>query len=170
MQSDDVRSFFDRAYLGVWELCGREVTVTISRVVAGDLVAQGNRKSKKPIVYFEKTEKGLVLNKTMMKAIAGLYGYKASDWIGKRITLYPTTTSFGSETVDCIRVRPTVPKTRSQGIASQQVDQAVRSRQERARDSAERAYERELGPVRDADPDEARAAVEEAIADVEPVQ
>jgi hypothetical protein len=158
-QSDDVRSMFDRLYLGVWDLCGRDVTVTIAKVVAGDLVAQGGRKSKKPIVFFEKTEKSFPLNKTNMKTIAGMYGYKASDWVGKRITLFPTQTSFGSETVEAIRVRPTVPKTRSQGIASQPVDPDIRARQDRA-----------AGRVHDVDPAIAAAAIEEDLADEEPVQ
>lgn len=147
----DVRSMFDRAYLGCWDLQGRDVTVTIARVVAGTLTAQGGRTSKKPVVYFERTEKGFALNKTNMKTIAAMYGYKAEDWVGKRITLYPTQTSFGSETVEAIRVRPTIPKSRSasQGIVSQPVDEAIRAQQDRA-----------AGRARDADPIEAANGVE----------
>jgi hypothetical protein len=163
MQSDDVRGMFDRQYLGVWDLAGRDVTVTIARVVAGELTAQGGRKSKKPVVYFEKTEKALPLNKTNMKTIAGMYGFRASDWVGKKITLFPTQTTFGSDTVEAIRVRPMVPKGRSQGVVSQPVDPAIRARQDRAagRVNGEQAH--------DVDPAVAAAAIEESLGE-EPAQ
>lgn len=138
-QSTDYRSMFDRDYLGVWDLQGRDVTVRIARVVAGTLTAPGGRKSKKPVVYFEKTEKGLALNKTNAKTIAGMYGNDTSAWIGKRITLYPTMTDFGGQPVEAVRVRPTVPQAKSRGVASQPVDPDVRARQEAARDAAEAA-------------------------------
>lgn len=105
----DYRSMFDRDYLGHWDLAGRDVTVTIRDVKAGKLTAQGGRTSKKPVIYFEGKEKGLACNKSNGKTIAGMYGANTDDWIGKRITLFPTTTTFGSEVVDCIRVRPKIP-------------------------------------------------------------
>lgn len=111
----DYRSMFDRDYLGHWDLEGRDVTVTIREVKAGTLTSQGNRKSKKPIVYFQGKEKGLALNKTNGKIVAQLYGNDTEQWAGQRITLYATKTQFGSETVDCIRVRPHVPRDKSQG-------------------------------------------------------
>jgi hypothetical protein len=105
----DYRAMFDRDYIGSWDLGGKDITVTISKVSAGELTAQGGRKSKKPIVWFAGKEKGLVLNKTNAKAIAGMDGTDTRQWVGKLVTIYPTTTSMGSETVDCIRVRPRVP-------------------------------------------------------------
>lgn len=132
MQSDDVRAMYDATFLGAWDLCGREWVVTIAKVKQGELVAQGNRKSKKPVVYFEHTKKPLALNKTNMRTIAGMYGYRASEWVGKRITIYPTQTMFGPDTVDAIRVRPTIPQGRGQGVASQPVDPAMRAKQDRA--------------------------------------
>lgn len=105
----DYRAMFDRDYIGAWDLQGKDVTVTISRVQAGELTAQGGRKSKKPIIWFEGREKGLVLNKTNAKTIAAMYGTDTTEWPGKRITMFPTTTTMGSDTVDCIRVRPQVP-------------------------------------------------------------
>jgi hypothetical protein len=105
----DYRTMFDRDYLGAWDLTGREVTATISRVAGGELTGQGGRKSKKPLVYFEGKEKALACNKTNAKTIAALYGANTDGWVGKAITMYPTTTSMNGETVDCIRVKPAVP-------------------------------------------------------------
>ena len=105
----DYRGMYDRDYIGAWDLQGRDVVVTIARVEAKELVSQGNRKNKKPVVYFDGTEKGLALNKTNGKAIAGMYGTKTEDWIGRKITIYATRTQMGGEEVDCVRVRPTPP-------------------------------------------------------------
>ena len=104
-------TMFDRDYLGSFDLQGRDVTVTISKVVGGQLTAQGGRKSKKPICYFDGKEKGLICNKTNSKTIASMYGNYVEAWVGKRITLYVSTTNNpdGSGSVECIRIRPTVP-------------------------------------------------------------
>lgn len=111
MTKTDFRSMYDRDYIGHWDLPeGRDTIVTISKVEAATLTAQGNRKSKKPVIHFEGKEKGMCLNKTNGKAIMGMYGPLVEDWIGKRIALYPTTTQFGSDQVACIRVRPNVPQ------------------------------------------------------------
>lgn len=99
---------FDREYIGAWDL-PHDVTVTISRVVAGELVGEGGRKAKKPIVYFEGKDKGFAANKTNCKIIAAMYGTDTRKWVGRSITLYPTTTEMGGKTHDCIRVRPQIP-------------------------------------------------------------
>ena len=105
----DYRTLFDRDYLGHFDLQGREVTVTITKVIGGTLTAQGGKKSKKPVCYFEGKEKGLICNKTNSKTIAGMYGNFTEGWLGKKITLYASTTEVGGETVECIRIRNKVP-------------------------------------------------------------
>ena len=105
----DYRTMFDRDYISHFDLDGKEVTVKIVSVKAGELTANGGKKTKKPVIYFEGAERGLALNKTNSKTIAGLYGNKTEDWIGKRITMFTTTTSFGGEVMDCIRIKPQIP-------------------------------------------------------------
>lgn len=109
----DVRTMFDKQYLYAYDLQGRDVTVTIAKVVGGTLVGTGGKSNKKPIIFFNGTTKGLALNITNAKTIASMYGnsFKSEDWIGKRVTLYPARTSFGGTEMDCIRIRPTIPKT-----------------------------------------------------------
>lgn len=101
----------DREYLFAFDLKGKDCTVTIDRIVAGTLVGTGGKKTRKPLAFFKEGSSGkpLGLNATNCKAIAALYGNETDNWVGKRITIYPTTTNFGGETVECIRVRPTVP-------------------------------------------------------------
>ncbi len=105
----DYRTMFDSEHLYAFHLQGREVTLQIDRVKAGELVGERGKKSKKPLVYFKGKEKPLALNKTNAKVIAGLYGKSVEAWAGKLVTIFPTTTQFGNETCDCIRVRPAIP-------------------------------------------------------------
>ena len=104
------KSMMDRDFIFAFDLNGKEVTVTIARVEAGSLTGSGGRKTKKPVVYFEGKEKGLALNATNCKTVAKLYGNYTEKWIGRQVTLYPTTTEMAGETVECIRVRPQMPK------------------------------------------------------------
>lgn len=113
----DVRKMYDKDFLYAYDLEGRDVTVTIERVTQGTLTGKGGKSNKKPVLYFRGTTKGLGLNITNARTIAALYGsFDSEAWVGKRITLYPTTTTFGSETMDCIRIRNYLPKGKPETI------------------------------------------------------
>lgn len=103
------RSLFDNEHIGAWDLEGRDVVVTISAVRGATITGDGGRTSKKPILAFDGKQKTMVCNKTNAKIIAGLYGNDTTAWVGKSVTLYPTTTQMGGEVKECIRVRPTAP-------------------------------------------------------------
>lgn len=106
----DYRTFFDKDYIGAWSLPeGKDVTVTITKVVGGQLTGVGGRKTRKPVIYMKGTEKGLALNATNSKTIAGMYGNHVEEWAGKRVTLFKSTTTFGSEQMECVRIRPRIP-------------------------------------------------------------
>lgn len=105
---------FDSQWLYAHDLLGRDVVVTFARVVAARVKDSEGKEQKKPVAYFKesKDNRGLVLNKTNCKVVAALYGAETDKWIGRRVTLFPTTTSAFGQTVDCIRIRPTVPPTK----------------------------------------------------------
>jgi hypothetical protein len=105
------KSMTERDFLYAFDLQGKDCTLTVEKVTGGELTGQGGKKTKKPLCYFVESKSGkpLALNATNCKTIAAMYGNDTDNWLGKRITLFPTTTSFGSETVECIRVRPQVP-------------------------------------------------------------
>lgn len=106
----DYRAMFDREMLGAFELLGKDVTVTIERVEAGVLTSEGNKKTKKPVLSFKGKDRKLAINKTNGKILAGMFGNDVRNWAGKSITLYATTTKFGRDTVECIRIRNQAPK------------------------------------------------------------
>jgi len=105
----DYRLMYDSQALFAVHLGGKDHTLRIAKVIAGEVVGEGGRKSKKPLVYFEGKELGLALCKTNARIIAGMYGNDTRKWVGQTITIYPTRTQFGKEMVDCIRVRPGAP-------------------------------------------------------------
>lgn len=108
--SDDWRTFFDKEYAGAWDLPPEGATVVFERVKVGELVGQNNKKAKKLVAWFRGAKKPMAFNVTNCKTVAAMYGNRTADWIGKAITIYPTQTSFGGATVDCIRVKPSVPQ------------------------------------------------------------
>jgi hypothetical protein len=104
------KSMFDASeFLFAFDLDGKDVVVQIAKVEAGTITGKDGRKAKKPMVVFRGSSKKLALNKTNAAIVAKLYGTDPTKWVGKWLTLYPTTTSFGGEIVDCIRVRPLAP-------------------------------------------------------------
>lgn len=114
------RLMFPTDYVAAPELQGRDVAVTIKSVSIDEMPLAGTtKKEKRPIVQFEETPKKLVLNKTNAKTLAKLLGVQTMEWIGRRVTLYPTTTKFGPETVDCIRVRDKLPPAKSKSSTKQ---------------------------------------------------
>lgn len=112
----DYRTQFDKDTLAAWDLKGRDVTLTIASWKQDKVGGfDGKKASKKIYIRFKEKQKNgdpikpFVCNITNAATIAGMYGKVVESWIGKRITLYPTTTSFGRQTVDCIRIRPEIP-------------------------------------------------------------
>ena len=108
------RTLQDRDYLGHFDLVDSsgspvDVTVTIAKVEARGIKSERGTK-KGAVIGFLGKEKAMIFNTTNLKTLAGMYGDQYEAWIGKRCTLYSTTTSSPEGTVGCIRVRPTVPK------------------------------------------------------------
>lgn len=64
----------------------------------------------KIVLSFQGKEKTLVLNKTNARRIAEQFGNNTDNWSGSEIILYPDKTEFQGKMVDCIRVRPSLPK------------------------------------------------------------
>lgn len=105
-------------YLASHDLNGKDVVLTIRRLVVEDLKTERGTE-RKPVVYFLETqrraekenvdEKRLVLNRTNAGTIASLYGNEVNDWAGKRITLYSVPVSAFGKEVEAIRVRPVAP-------------------------------------------------------------
>lgn len=108
-ENDDYRLYFDANSLGAHHLMGQPVVVVIEKVERGK-AGHGNKAERKPILHFKGKKLPFITNKTNARTIAALYGKRTSQWVGKAIELYPTTTKFGPDTVDCIRVSARMPE------------------------------------------------------------
>ncbi len=99
-----ISAAFPSNYLKCVDLGGQPRIVNVRTCVMEEL-GQGKDKEKKPVLYFEKGPKGLVLNVTNANTITKVYGDDTANWTGKPIEIYPTQTEFRGDMVDAIRVR-----------------------------------------------------------------
>lgn len=117
-EADDIRAFYDTDVFRVWHLVGKERTFKIARV---QRITKNDRgEVTKRAILRMSDSKGrdvplpLELNPTNRKVISGLYGLNPKAWIGRTITLYPTTCDSPQGVTDCLRVRPYVPGSRGE--------------------------------------------------------
>ena len=106
----DARTLFPKEYVAAHDL-PEDVTLTISRVQMEDIKTDAGTE-RKPVLHFSEMDKRpkdkrkrMILNITNMRSIAKLHGFETDEWVGKKITLYPTTCPAFGEIRDCIRVR-----------------------------------------------------------------
>jgi hypothetical protein len=103
----NINESFPSNYLKASDLGDSSPIVTIERVEHEPV---GRDREMKAVLYFAGKEKGVVLNKTNAKKITDLVGSpETDDWSGFKIRLFATTTEFGGETVECIRVKAAGP-------------------------------------------------------------
>lgn len=102
----NINNVYPSKYVSAGDLKGRDVTVTISRLA---IEKMANNNEERPVLYFDRADKGMVLNKTNASTIAALYGPETDNWPGKSITLFGTDVDFQGSRVPAIRVRPAVP-------------------------------------------------------------
>jgi len=92
------------------DLGGRDIILTVKAVEIATFNDDDNKK-RKPILSFLETDKTFVCNKVNSMSIGDSHGYETEHWPGKKITMYPSRTSFGGSMVDCIRIRPPIAST-----------------------------------------------------------
>lgn len=97
----NINAAFPSAYLKAADLNGQRVTVTMSHVKEEKI-----GEDKRPVLYFQGKEKGIVLNKTNANSIASAYGFDTDDWAGQRIEIFPMDVEFQGKMVEAIRVKP----------------------------------------------------------------
>lgn len=104
-----ISAAFPSEYLKAADLQEQNVRVVMSHV---EIKEVGD--DRKPILYFQGKEKGLVLNKTNANNIALVYGDDTDEWTGKELVLFPTMVDYQGRSVDAIRVRAPSNKDRGQ--------------------------------------------------------
>lgn len=104
-----LNDLFPSSYLKAADIEGHSPIVTIASIQVEEL-GQDEAKEKKPVLYFEGKERGLVLNHTNANTIALITGSEETDqWVGKRIKLFVEIVPFKGKAVKAIRVRNADP-------------------------------------------------------------
>ena len=98
-------------YLGAYSLDpGQDMILTIKTVQREMITGTGGKKEECPVCHWQEDQKPMIFNVINMKTIAKMYGSDTDGWIGKRVQIYATTTKFGSDTVECLRIRKDPPE------------------------------------------------------------
>ena len=112
-------------YIGAYSLNeGEDLTVKIDYVVREMITGTGGKKEECTVAHLV-GQKPFILNATNSKSIAKLYGPYIEDWAGKPITLFASTTKLAGETVECLRIRPTVAKRQPPKITDERLNAAL---------------------------------------------
>ena len=98
-------------YLGAYSLeAGKDMVLTIASVQREMITGTGGKKEECPVCHWKEDQKPMIFNVVNMKTIAKMYGSDTDGWIGKRVQIYATTTKFGGDTVECLRIRKDPPE------------------------------------------------------------
>lgn len=112
-------------YIGAyWLDPGQDKTVQIDYVVREQITGAGGKKDECTVAHLL-NEKPFILNATNCKTIAKMYGNFIEDWAGQPITVYATTTKMAGEVVECLRIRPSIPKPMRQSITDARLEKAI---------------------------------------------
>jgi len=117
----DIRALYEKDFLGQWDCCDGDLTLTIAGIEQTEVAQpKTNKKVKKVVMTFKETEKKMVLNATNRDIIAKMLGtYDYTKWPGHKVTLYKDAgVRFAKETVGGLRVRPKVME--SSGLVCEQ--------------------------------------------------
>lgn len=101
-------------YLGSWdldEMPGREITLTIDRIVDEEVVNNGKKEVCTACYWTDKAFKPMILNVTNKKTICKLYKTKDTDKLrGKAVTIGIDKVKAFGDVYDALRIRPRIPK------------------------------------------------------------
>ena len=101
---DTYSELYPGRFLKADMLKGKHVTLTIKNIDIEELVGEKNKAEPKVVVSFAERPLEYVCPKTNGFCMKRMFGNDPHQWIGKRITIYPTTTKFGRDDVECIRI------------------------------------------------------------------
>jgi hypothetical protein len=85
-------------------LKGKKVCLTVKDIFIENMEGEKKKKEPKVVVSFVERPLELVFAKTNGHCLKRMFGSDPHLWVGKRVVLFPSTTTFGAEIVECIRI------------------------------------------------------------------
>ena len=111
MSETHYKKLINPDYLGAYSLDpGKDMILTIKSVSRETITGTGGKTEECPVCRWAEDQKPMILNVTNMKTIAKMYGPYIENWAGKKVQIYATTTKFGGDTVECLRIRKDPPE------------------------------------------------------------
>ena len=104
-----VDTIFPSRFLKAADFADRDFVLCIASLSFDEFDRDDGGKETRPVLWFTKTDKGFVLNKTNANMIASLHGAETDDWVGKLIALGTENVSFRGNVAPALRVRGHVP-------------------------------------------------------------
>jgi hypothetical protein len=102
-----ISELYPKRYATGDDLKGQAYTFTISRVNLEEMHPQpGAPVERKPVIYFDQTQKGIILGPALARQIAAALGDETDTWKGKKITIYPQPMTVAGQPRIAIRARP----------------------------------------------------------------
>jgi hypothetical protein len=105
----NIQNAFPSKWLKSGDVEEGDLNLTIKSVQIED-IGQGDNQETKPVIYFDETDKGMVLNKTNADTISRLHTPETDNWIGKKISIFATEVDFAGKQTLALRVRMKAPK------------------------------------------------------------
>jgi hypothetical protein len=99
----DISGFMGGNFFSQLDLSSPAQVMTIGKVDQ-QVVGQGAQAETKVCTTFNESAKPLVLNKTNLTRIAAMYSTDSSQWPGRQLLVYRSSTTFGGQPKLCVRV------------------------------------------------------------------
>jgi hypothetical protein len=101
-----ISQLFPRKYATGQDLTDKTPTLIIDLVQLEEMHSQpGAPAERKPVIYFLKATKGIVLTPTLARQIAAIHGDDTDTWSGKSIQLYAESMRVAGQLRQAIRAR-----------------------------------------------------------------
>jgi hypothetical protein len=102
----NTETLFPRRYANGADLTGKTPTLVIDSVVLEEMHSQpGSPATRKPVIYFQRATKGIVLTPTLARQIAAIHGTETDNWPGKTVQLYTESIRVAGQVREAIRAR-----------------------------------------------------------------
>jgi hypothetical protein len=101
-----ISELYPKKYANGEDLKGQAFTLVVNKVSMETMHPQpGSPAATKPVIYFEQTQKGIILGPALARQIAGLLGDDTDTWKGKKVTIFPQPMRVAGRDVIAIRAR-----------------------------------------------------------------
>ena len=112
MSETHYKKLINPDYLGAYSLePGQDMILTIKSVGKEMITGTGGKQEECIVCRWVEDQKPMILNVTNCKTISKMLKTPyVEKWAGHRVQIFATTTKFGGDTVECLRIRKEPPE------------------------------------------------------------